>query len=348
MNYLILAAGIILLTVTVADLAYTTFSSNGAGPFTNLITKTTWNTALKIAGNDGTKKFLEHVGIITIGFVIVFWFFIIWLGSSLIFCSSDTSVVHSETGRVASTAEKFYYSGYTLSTLGVGDYVASRDTWRILTVVLSLSGFMLITTAISYMLPVLSADVEKKNISSYINTLGGSPQEILINHWKDGKFHSLEEHFLRLTGYILSHNQQLLAYPILYCFHSSVTHKSATVNIGKIDEALTILQINIPEEYRPQERIISPLREAITYYLVTQKNHFVNIEEDNLQEAILPDLGSLEAHGIPVVKDEELINDKYRKLLKRRGYLSYILRNEGREFEDIYTSKSVHYPDLEL
>ena len=348
MNYLILAAGVIIVTVMVIDLAYTTFSSNGAGIFTNLITKTTWNTALKIAGNDGSKKYLEQVGILTIGLIIVFWFLLIWLGSSLLFCSSDTSIVHSGTGKAADTLEKFYYSGYTLSTLGIGDYVASREIWRILTVVLSLSGFMLITTAISYMLPVLSADVEKKNISSYINTMGGSPQEILINHWKDGRFQALEEHFLKLTGEIIKHNQQMLAYPVLYCFHSSVVHKSSTVNIGKIDEALTILLINVPEEYRPQERILSSLREAITYYLITQKNHFVNIEEDNLQERILPDLSDLEAYGIPLIKDEELVNSKYKKLLKRRGYLSYILRNGGYEFNDIYTSKAAFYPDLEL
>lgn len=348
MNYLTLAAGVIIVTVIVADLAYTTFSSNGAGFFTNMITKATWNTALKIAGNDGSKKFLEEIGIVTIGLIIVFWFLFIWLGSSLVFCSSETSIVHFETGRAASVAEKFYYSGYTLSTLGVGDYVASKDVWRILTVVLSLSGFMLITTAISYMLPVMSADVEKKNISSYINTMGGNPQEILLNHWRDGRFQSLEEHFMKLTDHIITHNQQLLAYPILYCFHNSVLYKSTTVSIGKIDEALTILQINIPEENRPQERIMSSLREAITYYLITQKNHFVNIEEDDLQEAALPDLNSLEAHGIPVVKDEELIKNKYKKLLKRRGYISYILRNSGRKFEDIYTSRAAFYSDLEL
>lgn len=348
MNYLILAAGVILVTIIVTDLAYTTFSSNGAGYFTNLITKATWNISLKIAGNDGSKKFLEQVGIVTIGLIIVFWFLLIWLGSTLIFCAYDASIVHAETGKAADTAEKFYYSGYTLSTLGVGDYVANKDIWRILTVVLSLSGFMLITTAISYMLPVLSADVEKKNISSYINTMGSSPQNILINHWKGDRFQALEEHFLRLTGRIIKHNQQLLAYPVLYCFHSSEVHKSSSVNIGKIDEVLTILLVSIPEEYQPQERIISSLREAITYYLITQKNHFVNIVEDNLQEAILPDLDDLKANGIPVIKDEGLIKEKYSKLLKRRGYLGYILRNGGYEFKDIYTSKAAFYPDLEL
>lgn len=348
MNYLTLTAGIVIVTLIVTDLAYTTFSSKGAGLFTNMITKATWNTALKIAGNDGSKKFLEHVGIVTIGFIIVFWFLLIWFGSSLIFCSSETSIIHFETGKAADTAEKFYYSGYTLSTLGVGDYVASEDIWRILTVVLSLSGFMLITTAISYMLPVLSADVAQKRISSYINTMGGNPQDILINHWRGDDFNSLENPFLELTEQILTHNQLLLAYPILYCFHDSATYKSTAVSIGKIDETLTILLINIPEENRPQERVVSSLREAITYYLITQKNHFVNIEEDNLQEAILPDLDDLQACGIPLVQDEEQINERYKKLLKRRGYLSYILRNEGRKFEDIYTSRAASYPDLEL
>ncbi|MDO1449855.1 hypothetical protein Q0590_26485 [Rhodocytophaga aerolata] len=71
MNYIALITGIILLIGTVCDLSYTTFSSNGAGYLTDTLTKGIWRTSLLICGKDGSKKFLEYVGIFTIGAIII-------------------------------------------------------------------------------------------------------------------------------------------------------------------------------------------------------------------------------------------------------------------------------------
>ncbi|WP_018479987.1 potassium channel family protein [Pontibacter roseus] len=348
MEHLWLLAGLLIILVTVADLAFTTLSSSGAGYFTNLITNTIWRVGLGMAGNDGSKKFLEKAGIVTIGCVIAFWFLSIWLGSALIFCFSESSVVYGQTGRLTTAAEKFYYSGFTLSTLGVGDYVANGDGWRIFTVVLSLTGFMLITTAITYMLPVLSADVEKKRISTFVNSMGSSPQEILINHWQNGEFKGLESHALQLADHLIMHSQQLLAYPVLYSFHNSDLEKSVAVSIGKLDEALTILLVHIPEAHRPKGRAIITLRRAITHYLVTQKNYFLNMQEEELNEIQMPDLQELEAQGIPLLEIGEEVKQQQRKLLKRKSYMKLILRNEGRKLEDIYKAGMPAHAELEL
>ncbi len=335
MEILILLVGISVLLATVADLAFTTFSSNGAGLLTNIITKSTWSLALRLARRDGSKKFLEYIGIVAIGQIVISWLLLIWLGSSLIFCSVENSVVHSITSEAANTHEKFYFAGFTLSTLGVGDYVPGTNFWRYFTVILSLSGFMLITTAISYMLPVLSADVFKKKLSTYVNMLGNNPQEILLNHWDGKSFASLEEEFASLKEVIIMHSQQLLAYPILYCFHNSERPKSSTINIAIMDEVLTILEIYIPEAQRPRKHAMLGLRKAIDNYIEIQSNNFIDLSEDS-SDMQCPDLTALEMAGIPLADDKNVNDERYRKLMVRRGQINYLLENEGRSFTDIY------------
>lgn len=338
MNYLLLIAGILILVFSIADLAYTTFSSNGAGLLTDTITKGIWNFSLMICRQDGSKKMLRLVGIITIGVIVITWFLLIWLGSSLIICADENSVIDSSTNSPASIWEKVYYTGFTLSTLGVGDYKASKDIWRIYTVVLSLAGFMLITTAISYMLPVLSADVFKKNLSTYITVLGRNPQDILLNHWKDGSFHSLEPHFTNLMQMVIMHTQQMLAYPVLFCFHNSNVNHSTALNIAKLDEALTILLLKIPENSRPSTQAILPLRKVITNYLMIQSNYFIKPKE---AYPFIPSFDELRKAGIPMIKEQESIQRGYSKLAKRRELIGAVLRNEGWEFKDIYKVRSL-------
>lgn len=338
MDYVSFFSGVLILIAAVSDLAYTTFSPFGAGKIANFITKGCWNLSLKLCGNDGSKQILQVVGIFTIGLVIIVWFLLIWLGGSLIFCSDEYSIVHSQTGQPASITEKFYYTGFTLSTLGVGDFVANKDGWRILTVVLALGGFMLITTAISYMLPVLSADVDRKIIGQYITNLGSTPQDILKKHWIDGNFKSLEPHLTVLVKMIILHNQQLLAYPILYCFHESDPVKSTAINLAKMDEALSILLVQVPQEDRPNPRLVHPLRKAITDYLITQKEHFINFQANEVDYSF-PELEGLRKVGIPLFPREDEVQDNYGKIENRRRLIRSILRNEGWRFNDIYSER---------
>jgi hypothetical protein len=61
--------------------------------------------------------------------------------------------------------------------------------WDILTAILSFTGLILISIAITYLIPVVSAEIAKRKISVTINTIGGSVEEMLLNYW-DGKFWS--------------------------------------------------------------------------------------------------------------------------------------------------------------
>jgi hypothetical protein len=54
---------------------------------------------------------------------------------------------------------KIFY-GYTLSTLGLGDMEPEGNFWDILTAILSFTGLILIS--ITYLIPVVSAEIAKR------------------------------------------------------------------------------------------------------------------------------------------------------------------------------------------
>jgi hypothetical protein len=76
--------------------------------------------------------------------------------------------------------------------------------WDILTAILSFTGLILISIAITYLIPVVSADSKEK--ISVTNTIGGSVEEMLLNYWDGKDFKELERPFFRLL--ILSFHAQ--------------------------------------------------------------------------------------------------------------------------------------------
>lgn len=336
MNYILLVFGVLLLFIAVSDLIYTTFSPNGAGYFTDIVTQSFYRFAKAVCIKTDSMKTFENIGTLLIGVILIFWYLAVWIGSSMIFCSDPQSVVERSTGAPADIVEKFYYTGFTLSTLGIGDYVADSNAWRIFTVLLSFTGFVLITAGISYMLPVLSATVAKRELGSYIAVLGDSPLDILQKQWENENFKNLEMHFDNLIQLITHHSQQLLAYPVVHCFYTDDEKKAAALNIARLDEAITIMLYMIPAGNRPSDRSLYPLREAITQFITNQKNLFVDF---GAEEPQIPCLDSLEEAGIPLLYDQDQIESIFHKKAERRKTFRAILNDKGREFDQIYSGK---------
>jgi hypothetical protein len=107
----------------------------------------------------------------------------------------------------------------------------------------------LISIAITYLIPVVSAEIAKRKISVTINTIGGSVEEMLLNYW-DGK-EGVRTTFFPLIDSIISHAQNHKAYSVLHFFHSSDRREAFVLNITNLDELLTVLLLNISEEQRP-------------------------------------------------------------------------------------------------
>src|SRR5690606_21164350 len=106
--------------------------------------------------------------------VLSVWIILVWVGLFLVFTSNPEAIVNSD-GIAANLWERLYFTGYVLSTLGMGNFYPTSPFFEILTSFFSFFGFIFFTSSITYFLSVSSALVKKRLLAKTINNLGKSP-----------------------------------------------------------------------------------------------------------------------------------------------------------------------------
>lgn len=338
MNYFIFALGIFILIISSLDLIKTALSVNGAGFISKRLAKAIWKILLVLNKHVGKRKILEMSGAIILMTIVINWLLLIWFSASLLFISNTNSLMNVETNTSTTVVNKIFYAGYTLSTLGLGDIEPEGPFWDILTAILSLTGLILISVAITYLIPVVTAEIEKRKISVYITTIGCSVEEILINYWNGSDFKQLDQPFICLTDMIIRHAQNHKAYSVLHFFHTSDKKEAFVLNIANLDEVLTILLHNIPEVSRPSKHALMGLRRAISSYLITLPSVFIKPSEEIPP---IQRLNKLEEMNIPVLQNKD-IELAYNNLSRRRSLLLALIKDDGWNWDDIHAGEYDH------
>ena len=170
MEYVSLIIGIIILIFIITDIVITTLAPHGGGFLTSYISRMIWKFLLYLNKNHGATRVLNLSGMFLIIIILAIWILFLWSGYSFIFCFDDNSVINNTTKIPATVQEKIYYVGYSLSTLGYGDFSGGNAFWKILSSSISFTGLIIISIAITYLVPINSAEISKRRISTYIST----------------------------------------------------------------------------------------------------------------------------------------------------------------------------------
>ncbi len=338
LNYFVFILGLILLFITATDLINTSLSVRGAGFITKRLSKTIWTVLLAIHKKTGARKPLELGGAFILVAILINWLLLIWISASLLFISQPDSLMNVETNSSTTIIDKIFYTGYTLSTLGLGDIEPDGSFWDILTAILSFSGLILISIAITYLIPVVSAEIIKRRISVFITTLGCSVEDILMNHWNGKNFKELEQPFISLTGTIILHAQNHKAYSVLHFFHSSDKKEAFVLNLTNLDEVLTTLLHGIPEAQQPSFNVLMGLRRAITSYLTTLPEAFITPGDE---DPPLPELTALKTKGIQLIQDKTT-DLAYENIKSRRRLLLSLIKDDGWDWNDLQAGSYNH------
>ena len=336
MSIPIFLAGLAFLLVFVHDLVTTTLSSKGAGWFTRHIGVGLWKLFLTVRRVTKQRSILSYGGTFIMLSVLLIWLLGIWTSCTIMILSEEESVINIETNTPASLASKIYYTGYTLSTFGNGDLEPGDGFWEIFTALFSFTGLIFISIALTYLLPVLSAEIEKQRLSAYISTLGYSVEEIIRQAWNGKNLCSLEVHLPTLTTLILHHTQNHHAYPVLHYFHTERKKDAFVLNLANLDEVLTLIEL-VPEDQRPAKQTLLPLQNAISHYLSTVQDIYVRPTE---QAPPPPDQQSI-SEIIPL--DTSSWERHYRHWEKRRRMLLGLIKNDGWEWEDLEAGAFQNY-----
>ncbi|GAA4429659.1 potassium channel family protein [Pontibacter saemangeumensis] len=335
MNVLYFSLGILVFAITALDIIKTALSSNGGGMVTSLVSRAVYKVFFLAAGRRGKSKLLGYAGPAVLVSVLLVWIAGFWSGLFLALLSDPGSVVHSITKTNASAGEKLYYAGFTLSTLGVGDYVASNDFWRIVTNVAAFSGLVFITTSVTYFLPVLSAVGLQSTLSLYISGMGKTPQQILTKSWNGKDFSSFFDNTSDLCQMLMKHTMNHHSYPVIHHFHNSHPKLSITPAIALLDETYQVLGNALQQNVAVDEVKMSMLQTALDSYLEVVREGFLKNASPN-EKAPVPELRQLEEKRVPL-KGKEAVRQYFKQdLRERRKLLTALLEMDGWSWKEVY------------
>lgn len=323
---LVTGAGLVVF-VFLDALATTLSVGAGGGPLTRRLAAVLWRGLLRVHRRDSEFSLLTVAGAVLMLTTVLVWVATLWTGWTLVLVGVDASIVQVSTGAPAGPADVAYYAGFTVFTLGVGDFVASTATGRLVTALASFSGLFLITLAITHLISVVSAVVTRCAIAIHINALGDTASDIIARGWTGDAFSSaFVQQLVALTGELAATAEQHLAYPVLHYFHTGHRSTSASIAIARLDDAMLLLTAAVAPLARPDASAVDPVRRAIDRYLTTVLATSATPHQGD--PPLAPDLDPLIGAGIPVV-DAATFTRSVEAQSQRRSTLRRLVEGEG-------------------
>ena len=275
-------------------------------------------------------------GLVAIISTLLTWTIMVWAGWALIFSSYTYALVDANTKQPADEWARIYFAGYTIFTLGLGDYKPIGAFWQIATSVAAGSGFLMFGTALAYLMAVVPAATQKRQLAVVIWSLGKSPDDIILRAWNGVDSTALSPHLISLIPMLALMGESHLSYPILHYIHSTKRSASLAVSVASLDEALTILECGLQRGCSLDLPSLGAAREAITEFLKTLAPALITPAKDDPPP---PSLKMLKDMGVPVV-DDELFKQSLAGLARRRRALHALVRNEGWTWEAVWPPRN--------
>ena len=256
-----LIGGLLIIVLTFFDFFHTTLSGKGFGWGSRAL-----NFLLnRIIIQDRARTIFRYSGLIHLLVQTTAWLVLLVLGTFLVFTSGEEMVIGSSDHLPATITERFYYTCYLLSTLGIGDYVPGTDVSQIISGILSFSGFVLITTGLTYLLSVINAVLTKKQFTLYIFSLGQDVEELYDFFKKDKELTNFTSCAGNLREQILKNATSYLAFPMVNYFLSREKRLELAVQIAALHEVLKILRLEQDKESLQYSEITTVLNSIATY-----------------------------------------------------------------------------------
>lgn len=330
LQVLLLALGAGILAFATWDLYWTTLGE-GAGPLTRRLSTLLRRGVFALYRWHPSSRLLSAGGVAITLSTVITWIGLLWLGWTLIFSAFPKTVHNPIAERPADLWERVYYTGYVISTLGIGDIQPRGGFWRVLTAGASLSGLFLITFSIAYLIPLALAATFKRKVAASISSIGQTADHVVLNMWNGQDWHMLTAFLQSLTPDLMMLNQQHLTYPVLHYFHSLRRPAAIGVSLAVLDEALSIVEHGLQEGCGPDPGAFHSARRAISDFLQTLDAAFEDMEAETPS---IPALDRLREAGLPVVNDEEF-RQRLAAHADRRQSLHALLRKDAWQWDSV-------------
>lgn len=320
---LLFLLGVALLVIALGDLLWTTFLEGGP-PVTTRVCHFVVRRVLTLQRRH-RRRVVAMAGLIAVLTTLLTWTLLLWAGWTLVFSSSYGALVATDTHEPADVWARIYFVGSTVFTLGIGDYKPVGHVWQIAAAIAAGSGFLMFGMALAYLMAVVPAATQKRQLAVCIWALGKSPDDVIIRAWNGADTAALAPHLVSLVPMLALLGESHLSYPVLHYFHSTKRSASLASSVAALDEALTILECGLQKGCSLDVPSLGAAREAITEFLQTLGPALIEPTRD---QPPTPSLKMLKDMGVPVV-DNELFEQSLKGLAARRRLLHALVRNEG-------------------
>lgn len=316
----LLFIGITLLLVAIHDFFFTTLSGSGTGFISrniSIFSDRLIQIGVKLFG----RKAYNYNGLFVNLMILFFWLLLIWSGLFLVYSSNPEAITNSS-GRIANHWERIYFTSYTLSTLGMGNFKPTTPVFELVTGSFSFFGFIFFTSAMTYFLSVSSALVNKRSLSKSIYNVGHSPKAIAGNILNFDSSFSYQQ-ILELQKMIDRHAVNHHAYPVVHFYRINKHKDSFSINIARLDEAVTILLHS--KEAKNFEKELNLLRSSLSGFLEDiQENFSSNL---SLKKS------TVDSYDFPSLESGKTT----KELQKRRRIVEALLRSETYTWDDVFS-----------
>jgi hypothetical protein len=324
---LLVPLGIVILVILAIDL-FRTVAQSSEGRLARITQASIQKILIFLYKITGKRAFLSWTSSMLILGLLTMWIALLYLGWFLIYLSSDESILRGKDEVPATVAEKLYFTGFSISTLGVGDYIPNGKVWQIVTVLCSISGFFLLTFIISFIVSVIEKQALRRRLALHIHYLGKSPQDIITKYWQPDENIVLDHALDSILDDLIEFAQQQLDQPILNRFHGPSKGRSIERALVVIDETLTMAIFAVDSDLPPAS---VQAQQAITDYL----DSLQEIEVADVDTAPpIPDFTPLREADIPLY-DDDVIQSHYERLTNRREKLQALIQSTGWTWQEI-------------
>lgn len=240
---MLMAVGSLIAIVTLFDALYTTLGNRGAGPLTGLWTRVLWRAALSLRYRFGWKRFLSALAPLILIGIIVVWNVLFYLAYFLIFSSTGDALTHAK-DRQVDELDTLYYIGSTFSTLGLGDLQPTGFPWTMFTSLGATVVTLLTTLSISYLIPVLSAVVERRALISSINAIGETSEKIFESAWTGADARAADSYIRSIADSLTQAAFKTHIYPVLRYYYFCDEQSSLSAAVLRLYDALLLQTIS--------------------------------------------------------------------------------------------------------
>jgi hypothetical protein len=304
----------LLLGVAVVDLLWTTlWVEGGAGPLTTRLLRWTWKPLRRLGEYDSRVRTLTGPVVLVAGLLL--WISLLWGGWTFVFAGAENALKDTVDSGPIGWVERFYFVGYSMFTMGNGDFVLRDGPWQIATALMTASGMLFVTLIITYVLSVLDAVTQKRTFARNVSGLGQRGEALVEQSWNGDEFHDVDLPLNTFTAQLNELTANHKAYPVLHYFYTDDREAAAVVSVTALEEAVTLWQDATPEGVGPSAPIVENLRSSLQSYLDTVGGAFVPRADEHPPP---PDIAVLRDAGIPTVSDEEFEASLEERSQRRR------------------------------